>query len=677
MTYKKIMLLLLTISLTGFLFACKPNVDPEQYDLFSEDQKITKIIRRVETFPDMPQDYEYYDYAAAAVELDDIVFSFAQTEEVIAPNYLPNSESSWNPIGFWDNARVGIPDSVQSIFYKKMSFGIPTYVGDRRSSSDGPYEGIATIPMVLGSSYVGIDKSNQVINSNAYNFVDMTKAFYNVGTNLVLNTTSNTIQGKSVWYDLYPQISFTRLFALYQEDIEMKTLVLNGAQKWLDALPFMVDENNNPDFEFTGFDVKFNSPFIGGWIDVPAGGLAFLFYSAYQITKEEKYLDGCKLTLDYLEDYTKNPNYEAMSDFSPYVAAALNAQYGTNYDVQKFIDYLFENDADYRSNWSILTGDFNGYPVDGLVGNQDYAFSMNSFNLASTLAPMAKYDGRFADAIGKYMLNLTNNAKWFFPQELSLNNQTMNNYLSFDPNGVIVYEGFRRSYQDVSPIAMGDATSMFSSPSDLSLYSASHIGYLGAIVSETNINGILSLDLNATDSFGQNSYPTHLYYNPFEMKKVIEVSVGTGYHDLFDSVTKQIVARNVTGTVRIDIPASSSRVIVTLPAMSKYQIVNNQILVNKIPIAYYQAAVNITSPGHSRYQLQTNDVIRFSYSIPKNDEITRMVVYYGDIIAYDGIAVNEIPYNKNILPDTDYVLKVIIYTKNGLRDQSSSRVICR
>lgn len=683
MVATKRLFLILLVMLNIILVGCSRQ-NNEEYVLFSSDVAVTKEIRRVNMFPNIPDNYQYFDYRSAAIALDQLVFSFAESDEVNVPNYVSNNVDTWFPIGFFDDARVGIPDSVSSIYYKKMSFGIPSYLGDRRSSSDGPYESMATIPMVLGSSFVGIDKSNQMIGTNQYNFVDMMKSFYYVSNRLVLNHTSNTIQGKSAWYDLYPQINFARLYDLYREDEAMRSLVVDGASQWLESLPYMVDEFGHPDFEYTGFDVTFNLPYyrivsenpLSMQIEPPMGGLAFLFYTAYEITKNIDFLNGATYVLDHLETYKKNPNYEAMSDFSPWVAAAMNAKYGTQYDIQKFIDFVFENDSSFRPNWSVLSTTYNGYPVYGLVGDQDYAFAMNSFNLASTLAPMVKYDPRFANDIGKYLLNVVNNAKWFFPKQIPSGNQSMTQTLSFDPNGVICYEGLRRSNgSGVSPWATGDSQD-WGAPSDLSLYSASHIGYLGSIVSETNIEGILSFDLNATDSFGENSYPTHLYYNPFQTKQVIQINVGSGNYDLFDSVTKQVVARNVTGIVNVDIAKESSRIITTLPAHSRYQIIDNGIYVNQVLISRYQAAVNIISPGHSRYTLSSGDVIHFSFFAPKNDAIIRMEVFYDDILVYDGEAIDELSYQKNQLPNTDYELRVIIHTQNGLKDQSSTRVIC-
>ncbi|MCK7484299.1 MAG: hypothetical protein MZU97_01150 [Bacillus subtilis] len=207
---------------------------------------------------------------------------------------------------------------------------------------------------VLGSSLAGIDKSSQAFGSTTYDFVEMMLAAYDTGSKLVHNVGA---QGQSFWYDIFPQILFARLYDLYPDTEYMREMVLNGADEWLESLPFFV-KDGQPNYEFVGYNVVLESPtLVGNHIEPPNGGLAFLFYSAYEMTKEAKYLEGAKTVLDYFETYEKNPNYEAMTDYAPFVAAALNSKYGTTYDVGKFLDYLFESDSAFRPGWSVMRRD--------------------------------------------------------------------------------------------------------------------------------------------------------------------------------------------------------------------------------------------------------------------------------------------------------------------------------
>jgi len=666
---KKTCCLILTIlTLSFFLIACS------EKEVFGFEAEITKNVVKIDTYPAIPENYHYYDYATQAIALDGVVFRFAGNPVAIAPNYYAADSDTWNPIGFWiDQNRV--PDDYDPLEsgYLERSFGLPTYVGDARVISSGS-EAVTTIPMILGSSYAGIDKSAQAFGDEIIDFVAMTFASYDTGSQLVHNVGA---QGQSFWYDLFPQIIFARLYDLYTDTPYMRQMVINGADQWLEALPYFVDADGNPDYEFVGFNVVLESPtLIGNHIEPPNGGLAFLFYGAYEMTGEEKYLDGAKTVLDYLQTYQKNPNYEAMTDYAPFVAAALNARHGTTYDVGKFLDFLFEGDSAFRPGWTVMAGDFDGTAVDGLVGqNGDYAFAMNSFHLASVLAPMVKYDERYATAIGKYLLNLVNNAQVFFPQNIPLGRQTMTGYLAFDITGSICYEGFRNEYNSIRGLAMGDATTRFSQPSDLSVYSAAFLGALGGMVTETNVTGILQIDLNATDSFGENTYEHYLYYNPFATEQTIRFT-HEGAYDLFDAVTKRVVARNVSGTVNVAVPASSSCLLIVLPAQSDIVRNGDNVQVGDVVIARYRAAVNLIGLV-SRQELTEASIITIASYAPKGDEVVRMQIAFNEIQVYDGIPVTAFQYDKATLPDTDYTMKITITTRDGRVDYVTKRVVCR
>ncbi len=664
---KKFCIIFISFSLIFFLASCKTS------QFYAQDYEITKRINKVDTFPDLPVNYSYFNYESMAKELDALVFGFANLKEAKNPSYISSDQSTWNPLGFWiDQERQPSEYNPLVTGYLKRTFGFPTYVGDNRVLSSG-IEAITTLSMILGSSYAGIDKSNQSFGNDIYDFVEMTMSNYDTGSKLVHNKGA---QGQSFWYDIFPQIIFARLYDLYRDTPYMKEMVLNGADEWVEALPYFL-KDGEINYEFVGYNVVLEAPtVVGNHIEPPNGGLAFLFYSAYEITKDEKYLKATKEVLDYFQTYNKNPNYEAMTDYAPYVASILNSKYGTNYDVGKFLDFVFESDSAFRSGWSVMNGSFGPYAVDGLVGqSNDYAFAMNSFHLASVLAPMVKYDSRYASAIGKYLLNLVNNAKVFFPQKLELSNQSMKNYLRFDSAGSIIYEGFRNNYNGQNGYAMGDATAMFGQPSDLSLYSSALMGVLGGIIEETNVEGILKVNLNNTDSYGRNDYENYLLYNPYEVSKIIEFTYD-GKYDLYDAVNKKMVARNVQGTVNVNIPAKGSKGLVVLPAKSEIINDGHYVMVNDLVIAEYKASVNIPDI-HSRQELTSNSILNIEYFAPRKDEVSTMKIYFDDILAYDGRPLSEFSYDKSILPDTDYTLKIEITTKNGLTDYVTKRVVCR
>jgi len=51
-----------------------------------------------------------------------------------------------------------------------------------------------------------------------------------------------------------------------------------------------------------------------------------------------------------------------------------------------------------------------------------------------------------------------------------------------------------------TPFATGDAVNGGWATTNLSLYSGSAVGYLASIINKTNVDGILQIDLNKTDS---------------------------------------------------------------------------------------------------------------------------------------------------------------------------------
>ncbi len=652
------------------LAACRQDSVP----LLVRDERVQKTIRTIDQFPAFPTNYTYTDYRQHALDLDTLLFSFAANDVAVPPSYDPSDQSTWTPLGFWiDQSRQ--PDDYDPLVtgYLKRSFGLPTYVADNRVVSSGS-EAVTVIPSVLGSSWVGIDKRAQSIGGDTFDFVDMTLRYYDTGSQLVHN---GSVQGQSFWYDIFPQIMFSRLYHLYPDTPYMEEMVLNGAEQWLEALPyFVVDGTAN--YEFVGFNVVLESPtVVGDHIEPPNGGLAYLFYSAYLISGDDRFLEGAKEVLDYLMTYPKNPNYEAMTDYAPYVAAILNTRHGTEYDIDRLLYYLFEGDSAFRPGWAVMTGDFNGRPVDGLVGQRgDYAFAMNSFHLATTLAPMVKYDTRYADAIGKYLLHLTSNARWFLPHSFDIEHQTMPNYPEFDPNGLLVYEGFRQEFNGIRPIAMGDATTMFGQNSDLSIYSSVFVGGLGAIVSETDQYGILQFDLDATDSLRTNEYRHFLYYNPFDEDHTIHVTPEGGPYDVVNLIEKQLIGRNVDGELRLVVPANSSLLIGLYPPESAFATSDGALLLQGEILTRYDAAVTLPNLV-ARQELTQSSEIAISYQAPRGDEVTDMAIYFDDILAYQGAPLEMYQYDKALLPDTDYTLRIVVTTRDGRTDTTSKRVVCR
>jgi hypothetical protein len=141
----------------------------------------------------------------------------------------------------------------------------------------------------------------------------------------------------------------------------------------------------------------------------------------------------------------------------------MNAELGSNYDVAKLVNWCFDPGPrpQARPNWGVITGTWNGLDVDGLVGSATdgggYAFAMNSFQYAGTLAPLARYDPRYAHDIGKWILNLANAARLFYSNSHDAAHQSSYDWAStHDRKSVIAYEGLRRWKRSDASTARAD-----------------------------------------------------------------------------------------------------------------------------------------------------------------------------------------------------------------------------
>src|SRR5512145_918634 len=116
-------------------------------------------------------------------------------------------------------------------------------------------------------------------------------------------------------------------------------------------------------------------------------------------------------------------------------AFRMNAELGKRYDTQRFLNWCF-GISDCRGGWGVTVGNWGGYDCDGLLGSIDnrcgYAFAMNTFAQAGALAPLARYER----AIGKWMLNLANAARLFYPGGLPPGHET-SAFWKGDPQRVI------------------------------------------------------------------------------------------------------------------------------------------------------------------------------------------------------------------------------------------------
>lgn len=631
---------------------------------------VQKNLARMDEMPAMASNYKLIDYAALAQEVDRVLYDFARYAE-----NPPYDSETLTPIGYWDdNAAYG------------RAFGFPAYIGAANAASRSGQEGITVLGSLVASTYAGIDKSAQEFTDEdnqkvVHNFVAMAKQFYNDEVGFVLDHgTSPT--GETFWYEIYPQILFAKLYTLYPEETWMEEIILTGAENWHRVLPNF-KTNGAWDFAFKSYDFHSDMPVYGAdWNEPPNGGLSYLFYNAYLLTGEEKYLDDCKIVLDYLEQWNKNPYYEILQDYACYVAAVLNAFHGTDYDIQKFANVSFEGSGDFRNSAQVVNAKWGDYDAYGLMAfsysdgsGAGYAFAMNTFHMASTLAPMLGYDARFADDVGKWFYHMTNSARIFYGNEVPLENQSCPETTAGDPNKSIAYEGVKTSVNGKSPYAMGDQSNLgWGGATDYGIYGGAHVGILGGIVSKTDVEQIIRVDLNKTDTLKRSPFQKYLYYNPYPNAKEVTLSLD-GIYTLYNTVTGETLGEGLSGSQKIRIPAEGAVIIALLPSGAEMTAENGLVSANGQFVTLQKPAVDILSPSEPKQLLTSKSVLEMEAEGLPGDALASMTVKLGDKVLYEGapltsLNLDDLPYMKAGV----YNLQVKVRTESGLTDTASIRV---
>jgi hypothetical protein len=508
-------------------------------------------IDRVNQMPDLPAPYEMRDWKDVARKYDDFIYSLDKTGQYLPLVHLkaaPTNYSGFQPIL------------------------LQTYVGGPTTAA----EAINIIPSIVGATLVGKDKSNQ----DGTNWVLKTKDFFNKKNqeNIYLNNYSGK-SGNDWWYDVMPNVFFYQLYSQYPSDADFQTQFTTVADRWLDAVHHMGGNATPwtvPDMNYRGWRMLSMTGNTDSVLEPEsAGSIAWLLYHAYVKTGDKKYLDGAQMAMEFLSNLTSNPSYELQLPYGTLTAAKMNAERGTNYDIDKMLNWSFDRGE--LRGWGTIVGKWDGKDISGLIGEandagNDYAFIMNGFQQAATFVPLMKYDKRYARAISKWTLNLANASRLFYSAFLPTDRQDDADWSATnDPESVIAYEALKEKNEFASnkPLyGTGDAKRNGWASTNLGLYGSSHVGYLGAIVEETDVEGILKLDVNATDFFGQNAYPTYALFNPYESSKQVTLSLGSDNYDIYDAISEEFLILGAIGDIQITIPASDVVLLSYLPAAS-------------------------------------------------------------------------------------------------------------
>lgn len=303
-------------------------------------------IQRIDQMPESPMPLLIRDWKAVARDYDSFVFDLNKTGP-----YLPLS-------------RPGTPG--QFNYAANTPWFIDSYVGVNDHLNQA--EAINLMPAIVGACLVGIDKSHQ----DGMNRVAMVKDFFNRknGQNVYLNSYSTT-SGHDWWYDVMPNVYFYQLRSLYPDAApEFASQFISVADRWLicvnqlggSTMPWKL-----PNMNWRAFNLATGLPLTTG-VPEPesAGSIAWLLDNAYVETGNRKYFQGAQLALEFLAGLTSNPSYELQLPYGTLAAARMNAVEGTDYPLQKLLDWCF-NRGNLRG-WGSIVGKWGGYDVSGLIG---------------------------------------------------------------------------------------------------------------------------------------------------------------------------------------------------------------------------------------------------------------------------------------------------------------------
>lgn len=508
-------------------------------------------ITRVNSMPDIPSTYKMLDWRQKALDYDAYVFDW-------------NASDGVRPLIWLDKTSANSPYD---------GFGLYTVVGDIRQGPEHPgsHESINTIAAVMGAGLVGIDKTSQ----DGYNYPQMLQNYFSKTTpwKIVLNGTTGYAQ--DWWYNVLPNLLYWGLCDVFPDVEGSEPILRSIADQFAKA-----DSKLAGTYSWSWFDygrMKGSNNGIPRQQDAAAGH-AWVLLNAYRKFGDKSYMTRVMSAMKALDSQAESRFYEIIMPFGAYVAAVLNAEYGESFDVGKILRWTFEgNKTNGRKGWAVTVGTWGEYDISGLQGSitdgGGYAFQMNSYEMAWPLVPMVKYEPKFAVTIGKWMLNNASASRLFFPDQIDDEHQFCADIKDLT-GGIIGYEGLRKTDRygkmSVEPVAEGDGPSWMSGmpPCTMfSLYSTSPIGIFGSIISTTDVEGIISLDCNATDFFADRTFPCHLLYNPYDTENTVTYDPeGTAAYDLFDSVAGDYAGRGLAGPSQVVIPAHGAVLVYEIPS---------------------------------------------------------------------------------------------------------------
>jgi len=526
----------------------------------------SSLVPYLENFPRMPDPLVIRDWKQTALDYHQLCFN-------------PNIAGQYLPLLYEYSVATAAG-------YSGPAFGLPSYVGRPRDSG----EGLTALGAVLGGTLAGLDMASL----NGVDRVQQCEVFYCVvnGHGLVLNNL-NTQGSGSAWYDIFPSTQFYQIGARYPGRASFSAKMRAIADSWLAALPVL---SNN--WEHAGFNFQTMAPVDLTWTEPDmAIGIAWLEYMAYRQFLDPKYLAAADTCMTQMDSRSSNPFYETLGFFGPPLAARMNAELGRHYAIGQHLNWIFSPGSDARPGWGCESGRWGSYDAYGLIGSttdtSGYAFSMNSYAAAGIIAPVARYDPRYARLLGRWLLHVAANANMFYPDTLSTNMQSSAAWAQQTGVKSVSYEGVRH-LGSTTPYATGDAAEPVQ---DFNPYGAWASGYMAALFRTSNVPGILPIDCLASETLPPPAHPTSLLYNPYAVAKSVSINIGAATNHLYDAVVGVFLATNVTGNTLLTIQPDTAIVLVECPATGALSQVGQKLLAGGVVIDYRNGSQDTDGDG--------------------------------------------------------------------------------
>jgi hypothetical protein len=495
---------------------------------------------------------------------------------------------------------------MRNVRHQPTAFIIPAYVShvpDTKSTA----QAITEMGAVWGATLIGRNMS-----TGSIDYVKLLDNFFvpKIGHGLFGNYFGKANPQTTSWYTLFPDITAAAISTRYPKENELTKMCYATAVSWADAIPHFKSSGGNYNFDYTGFNFSTMCPVYNGKWREPnmAAGIAWVEFMAWQRWHNPTFLRAAKVCMQYLTALppADNPSYEVQTPFGALAAVRMNAELGMKYPIHKFLYWCFSH-YNARPTWAVEAASWGGKDVDGLIGGINCApwrswgvggdaYFLETLTQLWALAPIPRYDQRYAIVIGKWILNAVNASRLFYGKFHSLKHQS-------DPNwrlgqSLVPYEElkYRHDYSTQPLIATGD-NKMFLDPkypvfsknnnaTNYGLYGGVYIGVLGALIRKTNITEILQINLRATDTAAPAGYPTFLLYNPYQGVKIVKLNVGSRELNIYNTITGTFIARNISKTTAISVPGDSAVVLVYTPANGKVSYHGHETLVNDRVIDY-------------------------------------------------------------------------------------------